>query len=65
MVQVDRELIRLSTATAAEQRIRGADALYVALALSLSVPLVTWHREQRKRGSRIIRAITPEEALPI
>jgi predicted nucleic acid-binding protein len=48
---------------AADLRLRGADALYVALAARLNVPLVTWDNEQRERGSSQIATLTPAELL--
>ena len=62
-VSVDARLGHLGAVTASTYRLRGCDALYVALALRLGVPLITWDREQRERGSGIIQAMTPEEAL--
>jgi predicted nucleic acid-binding protein len=43
-----------ATALATSLRLRGADAVYVAVADRLSIPLVTWDPEQLTRaGSRI------------
>jgi len=41
--------------------LKGSDAVYVALAQGLDVPLVTRDREQLARGSAVIQTITPEE----
>jgi predicted nucleic acid-binding protein len=43
--------------------IRGSDAVYVALAEHLNVPLVTWDRAQLERTGRIIEVMTPSQAL--
>ena len=43
--------------------LRGADAVYVALALQESAPLVTLDDEMRKRGAPAILAITPADWL--
>jgi predicted nucleic acid-binding protein len=43
-------------------RLRGADAVYVALARRLGMPLVTWDAEQRERAKPVVRVVTPEEA---
>lgn len=40
-----------------EKRIRGCDAVYVALALQLSQPLVTFDSQQARRSSAIIQVI--------
>jgi predicted nucleic acid-binding protein len=48
--------------TAARLRLRGADAVYVATALLLDVPLMSWDRQQRERASSSIEVLTPAEA---
>ena len=48
-----------STQLAARLRLRGADAIYVALADRLRIPLVTWDREQLTRVTPPIVAFTP------
>ena len=63
LVSVDVELAQLGAELASGLRLRGADALYVALARRLSVPLVTWDREQRERGQQAIVARTPTAML--
>jgi predicted nucleic acid-binding protein len=65
LVPVDAELAQVGAQVAAELRLRGADALYVALARRLSVPLVTWDQEQRERGKYFVTALTPQEALAL
>jgi predicted nucleic acid-binding protein len=44
---------------ATELRLRGADAIYVALADRLDIPLVTWNGEQLSRANPRIRVSTP------
>ena len=63
LIPVDVELAQLGADLAAGLRLRGADALYVALARRLGVPLVTWDREQRERGREAIVAWTPTAML--
>lgn len=41
-------------------RLRGADALYVAVAHQLQMPLVTWDQEQVRRVAGFIEAYTPD-----
>jgi predicted nucleic acid-binding protein len=60
---IEAELALASGELAAQLRMRGADALYVALAERLGVPLVTWDRGQRERGSGRVETLTPTEAL--
>jgi predicted nucleic acid-binding protein len=61
--EIYRELGRLSADIAERSAIRGADAVYVALAGSLRVPLLSWDRQQRERGSFFCRTMTPVEAM--
>jgi predicted nucleic acid-binding protein len=48
---------------AATLRMRAPDVLYVALALELGVPLVSWDRQQRERAVTVVEVVTPTEAL--
>lgn len=54
---------RLSAELAANVRLRGADALYVALASRLNIPLVTWDRQQLQRGARVAMTFRPVDLL--
>lgn len=63
LVTVDAALAELGAVTASNFRLRGADALYVALAVRLGAPLITWDDEQRQRGGGIVQAMTPQQAL--
>lgn len=60
---VDDRLGRIAAQIAAQNRIRGCDAIYVALAQALGVGLITLDREQRERTPATVTALTPEEAL--
>ncbi|MGH2355344.1 MAG: type II toxin-antitoxin system VapC family toxin [Chloroflexota bacterium] len=44
---------------ASRLRLRGADAIYVALADRLKIPLITWDSEQLTRATPLIIARTP------
>jgi predicted nucleic acid-binding protein len=61
LLPLEGELTRLSAQVAASLRVRGADSIYIAAAEQLQLPLVTWDVEQRTRGSRLVRAVTPAE----
>lgn len=63
IVAVDHALGMTAARLAAEQRLRGCDAIYVALAQSLGAALITLDREQRERTPPTVHARTPEEAL--
>jgi predicted nucleic acid-binding protein len=51
-----------ATALAMELRLRGADAIYVAVAHMLDLPLTTWDREQVERGGQRIDARRPDNS---
>jgi len=44
---------------AAEHRIRGCDAVYVALARQLDMPLITLDRQQLERGAAVVATRVP------
>ena len=59
VVPVDHDLGLLSGQLAAEQRLRGMDAVYAALARHLDLPLVTWNSDQLQRSGPDVRSWTP------
>jgi predicted nucleic acid-binding protein len=59
LIPLDQHLGTLATHLAADLALRGADAVYVALAYQLGIPLVTWDDEQRTRATTIIATQTP------
>jgi predicted nucleic acid-binding protein len=59
LVPVDDMLARTAAGLAGRLRLRGADAIYLAVAASLSLPLVTWDSEQRDRARRLVEVLTP------
>lgn len=46
-----------------DRALRGADAVYVAVARRAGCTLVTLDREQRERAAPVVRTLTPAEAL--
>jgi len=60
LVPIDVRLGQEAARLAAELRLRGADALYVAVAHALQLPLVTWDREQRERAAQLISVMEPQ-----
>lgn len=62
---VDEHLARRALALAAECRLRGADALYVAMAMLYGACLVTLDAEQLKRASATAHACKPETAVSL
>ena len=63
MAPVDEDLARRSALLAARQRLRGCDAVYVALAAENGAVLVSLDAEQRSRTPHGITALTPSEIL--
>ena len=60
LVTVDPQLARLAARLAGQLRLRGGDALYMALAQQLGFSLVTWDREQVERGGAATSVFTPQ-----
>ena len=59
LVPLDAPLGERAVLVAAELGLRGADAVYVAVAERLGLPLVTWDDDQRRRASRLISVRRP------
>ena len=62
-ITVDLALADLATEIAAKQRIRGCDAVYVALAYTKQAVLITLDHQQRERTPSNVPARTPAQAL--
>jgi predicted nucleic acid-binding protein len=56
---IDERLAARAAAIAAACRLRGADAIYVALADLLAIPLVTFDRQQLERGAQVVATRAP------
>lgn len=63
LVTLTPALARQAADLAATHRLRGADAIYVAVALRYGTVLVTRDGEQRTRGTTAVTCRTPEDAL--
>jgi predicted nucleic acid-binding protein len=61
LVPLDENLAESAGRFAAELRLRGADAVYVALAAQLGLPLISWDREQLERGAARASVMRPDE----
>jgi predicted nucleic acid-binding protein len=59
VVVPDASLWQQALDVSASRALRGADAVYVALAEALNVPLATWDAEQRARAGRRVRSLSP------
>jgi len=60
LVPVDHRLGRASAELAVKLKLRGAEAVYVAVAAYLKIPLVTLDAEQRERAKDLIEVRTPD-----
>lgn len=59
IVPIDQNLVNETTAVAAQFKLRGADAVFVALAKIKSIPLVSFDNEQLSRSASVITTIRP------
>ena len=60
LVSLDDAFIERTAEVASDLQLRAGDAIYVALAHQLSIPLVSWDREQLQRASSLIETYTPD-----
>jgi len=63
LVSITPAVARLAAQLASDYRLRGADAVYVAVARRYATTLVSRDSEQRTRGEAVVPCQTPEEAL--
>jgi predicted nucleic acid-binding protein len=61
MVSINRWLALESARLAAQLGLRGADALYLAVATRLKAPLFTWDSEMLDKGGRLVTVRQPAE----
>ncbi len=61
LLPVDEILARAASSLAGQFRVRGADAIYIAAAAALRVPLATWDLEQRERAAHIVDVFVPQQ----
>lgn len=60
LLPLDPEMAVTAARLAADLRLRGADACYVAVAQALDLPLVTWDEELRERTGQAVTVVEPE-----
>ena len=63
LVPLDVALAQQAAEVAAQNRLRGSDAVYAAVALRFGAPLVTLDREQHDRVAKVLMTSTPTQAL--
>jgi predicted nucleic acid-binding protein len=56
-------LADLASKLAAEYKLRGCDAIYVAVASSFNAKLISLDEQQRERATECIETETPQEEL--
>ena len=59
IVEIDLPLAQHATEIAVELAVRGADAVYVAVARRFDLPLVTWDQEVQTRCAGFIEVVHP------
>jgi predicted nucleic acid-binding protein len=62
-VPLDKSLADEAGRLAAERRVRGADAIYAAVAHRYGSSLITWDRQQLERLQSTLPVLTPTEVL--
>lgn len=58
IVEMDKSLMDSASRIAAKYGLRGADSVYVAVAMTLKIPLVTFDVDQRGKASKVVDIIT-------
>ena len=59
VMDVSTTLATKAAQIASQCRVRGCDAVYLALAEQLGVPLVTLDKQQNERGSAVVQTMMP------
>jgi len=65
LVSLTAAVARQASDLAAAHRLRGADAVYLAVARRYGTTIVSRDEEQRSRGGAVVGCRTPEEALRV
>lgn len=63
LVPLDASLAHGAAQIAITQRLRGADAIYAAVAETFDATLITWDAEMLQRGSTVVSTLTPTDWL--
>lgn len=59
-ISLDEVLTQAAIDVATTLQLRAGDAIYVALARQLNIPLISWDKEQLQKASTIITTRTPD-----
>ncbi|TAK33203.1 MAG: PIN domain-containing protein [Chloroflexota bacterium] len=60
VVPIDHRIGVAAAKLAADLGLRGADAVYIALAQALNITLITWDEQQRERGAAAAATVMPQ-----
>ena len=60
---MDASLVQIAIDAATDLQLRAGDAIYVALAHQLNIPLVSWDKEQLQKASTLVTTYTPENYI--
>jgi predicted nucleic acid-binding protein len=63
LIQLTASRARRAAQIASDQRLRGADSIYVAVAEEFATTLVTWDDEMLQRGAALVTTVTPDDWL--
>lgn len=63
LLPLDSALIESAIDIATDLQLRAGDAIYVALAHQLNIPLISWDKEQIQKASSLITTYTPENYI--
>jgi predicted nucleic acid-binding protein len=60
LISLDIPMARKAAQIAVEHRLRGADAVYVAVAVTFNAALISWDQEMLKRCPPAVETMTPD-----
>jgi predicted nucleic acid-binding protein len=63
LVGLDATLGTRAARIAIEQKLRGADAVYLTVAQAFDATLITWDSEMLERGAKVVQTMTPAQWL--
>ena len=63
LFSLDDDLCELAVQAAVDSQLRGADAVYVAVALQQRATLVTWDRQMLTRAAALVSTTTPQTVI--
>ena len=61
LVEMDHSVVQTAVRVGSDLGVRGADAIYIAIAQQLSLPLVTLDQDQSVRAARVVETLVIDE----